>query len=117
MDRKSLKRKHLMQLGLTLVLVMLVSLLAEVKFFRIDLTAEKKHTLSQPSRQMLGQLEDVIYVKVYLDGELPAAFVNIEYSRLIVRTPISKLSTGIRWINASPENLEEAFVIRFSRVI
>ncbi len=76
MDRKSLKRKHLMQLGLTLVLVVVVSLLAEIKFFRIDLTTEKKHTLSQPSRSMLRELEDVIYVKVYLDGELPAEFVN-----------------------------------------
>ncbi len=80
MDRKALKRKHLIQLGLTLVLVVLVSLLAEVKFFRIDLTAEKKHTLSQPSRQMLRQLEDVIYVKVYLDGELPVEFVNFRKS-------------------------------------
>jgi ABC-2 type transport system permease protein len=76
MDRKALRRKHLIQLGLTLVLVVVVSLLAEIKFFRIDLTTEKKHTLSQPSRRMLGELEDVIYVKVYLDGELPAEFVN-----------------------------------------
>jgi len=76
MDRKALRRKHLIQLGLTLVLVVVVSMLAEIKFFRIDLTTEKKHTLSQPSRRMLGELEDVIYVKVYLDGELPAEFVN-----------------------------------------
>jgi len=80
MDRKALKRKHLIQLGITLVLVAVVGLLAEIKFFRIDLTSEKKHTLSQPSRRMLRQLEDVVYVKVYLDGELPAEFVNFRKS-------------------------------------
>ena len=80
MDRKALRRKHLIQLGITLVLVVVVSLLAEIKFFRIDLTTEKKHTLSQPSRSMLRQLEDVVYVKVYLDGELPAEFVNFRKS-------------------------------------
>lgn len=80
MDRKALRRKHLMQLGITLVLVVVVSLLAEIKFFRIDLTTEKKHTLSQPSRSMLRQLEDVVYVKIYLDGELPAEFVNFRKS-------------------------------------
>ena len=80
MDRKALRRKHLIQLGITLVLVVVVSLLAEIKFFRIDLTSEKKHTLSQPSRSMLRQLEDVVYVKVYLDGELPAEFVNFRKS-------------------------------------
>jgi len=78
MDRKALKRKHLIQLGLTLVVVVVISLLAEIKFFRIDLTSEKKHTLSQPSRSMLRELEDVVYVKVYLDGELPAEFVNFQ---------------------------------------
>ena len=76
MDRKALKRKHLLQLGITLVLVVMVSLLAEIKFFRIDLTTEKKHTLSQPSRRMLRELDDVVYVKVYLDGDLPVEFVN-----------------------------------------
>jgi ABC-2 type transport system permease protein len=80
MDRKALRRKHLIQLGITLVLVVVVGLLAEIKFFRIDLTTEKKHTLSQPSRSMLRQLEDVVYVKIYLDGELPAEFVNFRKS-------------------------------------
>jgi ABC-2 type transport system permease protein len=80
MDRKALKRKHLLQLGITLILVVAVSLLAELSFFRIDLTSEKKHTLSRPSREMLKELEDVVYIKVYLDGELPAEFVNFQKS-------------------------------------
>jgi len=80
MDRKALKRRHLIQLGITLVLVVAVSLLAEIKFFRIDLTSEKKHTLSQATRQFLRELEDVVYVKIYLDGDLPAEFVNFQKS-------------------------------------
>lgn len=70
----------MMQLGITLVLVVLLSLLAEIKFFRIDLTSEKKYTLSQPSRRLLRELDDVVYVKIYLDGELPAEFVNFRKS-------------------------------------
>jgi len=80
MDRKALKRKHLVQLGITLVVVVVLSLLAEIKFFRIDLTSEKKYTLSQASRQLMRELEDVVYVKIYLDGELPVEFVNFQKS-------------------------------------
>lgn len=80
MDRKALKRKHLLELLLALFLVVAVTLLAELRFFRIDLTSEKKHTISQPSRIMLRGLEDVVYIKVYLDGELPAEFVNFRKS-------------------------------------
>lgn len=80
MDRKALKRRHLFQLGITLVLVVVVGLLAEIRFFRIDLTSEKRHTLSQPSRRLLSELEDVVYVKIYLEGELPSEFVNFRKS-------------------------------------
>ena len=80
MDRKALKRKHLIQLGLALVLVVAVILVGELRFFRIDLTSEKRHTLSKASRSMLRELDDVVYIKVYLDGELPAEFVNFRKS-------------------------------------
>lgn len=80
MDRKALKRRDLLQLGITLALVVLIGLLAEIKFFRIDLTSEKRYTLSQPSRQLLSELDDVVYVKIYLDGDLPAEFVNFRKS-------------------------------------
>jgi len=80
MDRKALRRRDLFQLGITLVLVVVVGLLAEIRFFRIDLTSEKRYTLSQPSRHLLQELNDVVYVKIYLDGELPAEFVNFRKS-------------------------------------
>lgn len=78
--RKGLKIKNLTHLSLSLVLVILLGFLAEMKFFRIDLTSEKKHTLSQASRQVLKDLDDVVYVKIYLDGDLPAEFVNFRKS-------------------------------------
>lgn len=76
MDRKALRRRNLIQLGVTLVLVVAVSILAEVKFFRVDLTSEKKYTLSKPTRNLLRELDQVVLVKIYLDGELPAGFVH-----------------------------------------
>jgi ABC-2 type transport system permease protein len=80
MDRKVLKRRDLLQLGITLVLVVVTCLLGEIRFFRIDLTSEKKYTLSQPSQRLMSGLDDVVYVKIYLDGELPAEFLNFKKS-------------------------------------
>ena len=50
------------------------------RFFRIDLTSEKKYTLSQSSRQLIEELDDVVYVQIYLDGDLPSEFVNFRKS-------------------------------------
>ncbi len=80
MDRKALKRRNLIQLGIMLVLVVAISLLGEIKFFRLDLTSEKKYTLSRPTRNLLRDLDQVVLVKIYLDGELPAEFVNFQKS-------------------------------------
>ena len=80
MDRKGLKRQHILQLVITLALIILLGFLSGIKFFRLDLTSEKRYTLSQSSRNLLRDLDEVILVKIYLDGDLPAEFVNFQKS-------------------------------------
>ena len=43
-------------------------------FFRVDLTSENRYTLSDATKTMLSEVDDVVLVKVYLDGDLPAGF-------------------------------------------
>ena len=80
MDRKELKRRQLIQLFIAVVVVFLLSVLSGMKFFRIDLTSEKRHTLSSSSRHLMKEVDDVVFVRVYLDGELPSEFVNFRKS-------------------------------------
>jgi ABC-2 type transport system permease protein len=76
MDRKGVKRKNLMEVAIALMVVVLVSILSGMKFFRVDLTSEKRYTLSRFTRQQLRQLDGVVYIRIYLEGEMPAGFVN-----------------------------------------
>ncbi|MEN8203848.1 MAG: gliding motility-associated ABC transporter substrate-binding protein GldG [Bacteroidota bacterium] len=80
MDRKQLKRRQVLQLVITLALVLLLGMLSGMKFFRIDLTSEKRYTLSKSSKNLLRELDEVVLVRVYLDGDLPAEFVNFRKS-------------------------------------
>lgn len=57
-----------------LAAVVLVNLLAAVWFFRIDLTDEKRYTIKDQTRELLGSLEDEVYVEVFLDGDLNSEF-------------------------------------------
>jgi len=63
-----------------LALVVLINLVASLFFFRIDLTEEKRHSIKQVTKDMLGRLEDVVYVEVYLDGDLNAEFKRLRNS-------------------------------------
>jgi gliding-associated putative ABC transporter substrate-binding component GldG len=42
--------------------------------FRLDLTEDRRYTMADGTKHLLEGLDDVVYVEVYLDGELNAGF-------------------------------------------
>ncbi len=57
-------------------------------FIRLDLTADKRYTLSQGTKKLLRQLPQAVYVTVYLSGEFP---YPIERFRRAVETTLAEL--------------------------
>ena len=47
--------------------------LGKFLFWRFD-SLEKRFTLSSTTKEKLKNLKDVVYIKVYLTGDLPAGF-------------------------------------------
>ncbi len=80
MNRRVLKRRHLIQLLLAFLLVVAVNVLGSFRFFRLDLTSEKRFTLAKETRQILRNLDDIVYIRVYLDGDLPADLIRFRQS-------------------------------------
>ncbi len=54
----------------TLVIIIFNILLMQVGHSRIDMTQEKKYTLSKKTIEILSQIEDKIYFKIYFTGNL-----------------------------------------------
>ncbi|MCK8491457.1 gliding motility-associated ABC transporter substrate-binding protein GldG [Spirosoma sp. RP8] len=55
-----------------------VNILSAFVFFRLDLTQEKRYTLSEATQNLLADLPDDVHVDVYLTGDLPPAFKRLE---------------------------------------
>jgi ABC-2 type transport system permease protein len=72
--RSHRKRAAFLQLGLGIVLIVLVNLVSSYLFTRFDLTAERRYSLSKATRMLLRQTKDVVFFKVYLEGDLPPGF-------------------------------------------
>ena len=66
------KSKLLIQGSMVLAIILVVNLLSEVAYFRIDFTEDKRYTLGQATRSILEDLDDVITVKAYFTEDLPA---------------------------------------------
>jgi len=74
--KKSVSRKKQAVIGLVLIvaLVVLFNMVGSFRFFRIDLTTEKRYSLNRETIKLLTNLKDVVYIKIYLEGELPAGY-------------------------------------------
>jgi len=44
----------------------------------LDLTEEKRYTLTEPTENLLKGLDDVVHVNVFLEGEFPAGFKRLQ---------------------------------------
>src|SRR5665213_1592266 len=71
MNTKNKKRSDLINLFLGLFIVVLLNVISQYVFTRFDLTTEKRYTLAPSTKQMVENLDDLVYFKVYLDGDFP----------------------------------------------
>jgi ABC-2 type transport system permease protein len=65
---------------LLLVLLLAINFLASVVHTRVDLTKEKRYTLSTATKNLLRNLEDDVQIDVFLKGEFPAGFRKLANS-------------------------------------
>ena len=74
---KSRKFTVLKRAALALIGLLLVNVVADKFYKRLDLTKEGRYTLSESTKKLLSKVNDNVYVTIFLDGELP-----LEYKRL-----------------------------------
>lgn len=78
-SRKKVKTQNIIQLLVALFVVVLINYMGSFYFMRLDLTAEKRFTLNETSKNLLQKLDDVVFVKIYLEGDdLPIGFKRLQ---------------------------------------
>ena len=75
--RKNLKKNQIIAFLVTVAIVILVNVIGSYVFTRFDLTSEKRYTLSPTTKEILNDLDDYVYFKVYLEGDFPAGFKKL----------------------------------------
>lgn len=75
---KSRRSKDFIRFVLVVAIVILLNIIGSLKFFRIDLTAEKRYSLSDATKNLLNNFDEILYVKIYLKGDFPAGFQRLQ---------------------------------------
>lgn len=77
---KNYRLQAIMQLCLLTGILVFVNIISSFLFTRIDLTDDKRFTLSEQSKNLVGNLKDVVYIKVYLEGDFSPGFSKLRNS-------------------------------------
>lgn len=75
--RSNIKTNNLVQLFLLLAAIAFINIIGTYLYTRWDLTSEKRYSLAPATQDMLHKLDDVVFFKVYLEGEFPAGFKRL----------------------------------------
>ncbi len=104
------KQNTILTLIAGLILIVLINLLGSRFYTRLDLTSEKRYSLSDATKEVLDKVDDIIYFKVYLEGEFPAGFKRLRNSTKEMLQEFHAYNKNIQYefINPSAsENVEE----------
>jgi len=98
--QRDFKKAAIINTLLLLALLILANVLSTVKFSRIDLTAEKRFSLNNNTIGLIESLDDYVFVKVYLHGDLPAPYRKL-------RTEMQQMLNEFR---AYSKNIQYEFI-------
>lgn len=74
MSALSARNRSLTEFAIGIVAIALLVYISSFVNFRLDLTSEKRYTLDSATKEVLSDLDDVVFIRVYLDGNLPIGF-------------------------------------------
>ena len=102
-------KKNLNNLFINLILLILINLISTLLYFRIDLTEDKKYSISSTSKNIINEIDDVMYIKIYLEGDFPSGFKRLQNSTIDLLNQLKKHNQLIKYelINPNIKNIEE----------
>ena len=90
--------------------VVLVNILSDRFFVRLDFTADKRYTLSEATKDILGSLKQTVTVTAYISEELPADFSKLrrDFKELLIEySNRSKGNVMFEFVNPNKDEASE----------
>lgn len=78
MKKTNKRLQSYLNLLAVLIVVIIANTLGNIYYQRLDLTEEKRFTLSETSKRLCSKLDEKLYIKLFLDGEMSAKFKRLK---------------------------------------
>lgn len=106
--KADVKKSHILQLVLGLVIIVFLNVIGYFFFARIDLTQEKRYTLSESSKKLMSNLEDIVFIRCYLEGDIPSEYKKLRNETKEMLDQFRAYNPDIEYEFVDPNNFENA---------
>ena len=77
-NKKNIFKHNKWNLFIVILGLIVINIIASFLYFRIDLTSEKRYSLSPATKNILKNLDDYVYFQVFLDGNLSPSYKRLQ---------------------------------------
>ena len=108
------KRQSLTRLGLFVGILIMLNVVAYFFYGFYDLTEDKRFSVTAPTKKLIKDLDDRVFVTVYLEGEFPAGFRRLQGSTRDLLKKFRSLSNKVdfQFIDPNKGDVKEVNALR-----
>lgn len=100
--------RHFSNFIIVLIAIIVINIISSSVFTRFDLTTEKRYTLSPATKDLLKNLDDIVYFRVYLEGDFPAGFKRLRRATKELLDEFRAYNKNIQYEFINPSQSENA---------
>ena len=106
-NKKDMRRGHWIELSAGILIVVFVNVIGYYVFGRLDLTSERRYTLSKSTKAMLKEVDEPLLYRVYLEGELPSDFKRLQNETKEMLNQFRAYNKNIQYEFVDPNSFED----------
>lgn len=96
------KLQGYLQLIIIVAIIILINVIAQYFHGYIDLTEEKRYTLSESTIRVTEGVDDILFIRVLLDGDFPAGFKRLQQATEELLEDLNDINPNIQYIFEDP---------------
>ncbi|MCR4659880.1 MAG: gliding motility-associated ABC transporter substrate-binding protein GldG [Bacteroidales bacterium] len=103
-NRRKMKYSQWLEIAAVVAIVASANVIGHYLFARLDLTAEKRYTLSKATKSMLRNVDEPVLFRVYLEGDFPADFKRLQSETKEMLNQFRAYNENIQYEFVNPNN-------------
>lgn len=108
-------KKHIKNLVLVFVGIILINFFGSYFYKRFDLTQDQRFTLSEAAKQTIATVDEPIFIEVFLEGDFPSEFKRLqsETKQLLEEFEAYNPNIKFKFVNPSDKEGDAEALLKF----